>query len=87
MSDAVLMGADGASDCQECVGVEILSMRNDGRICCCVRRRCPTPPDHEQAYGVPSLADLGLEVQLEVLWPGGETHALQRLHKHFQSQV
>ncbi|XP_051764190.1 cryptochrome circadian regulator 4 [Ctenopharyngodon idella] len=48
--------------------------------------RCPTLTDHEQAYGVPSLADLGLEVQSEALWPGGETHALQRLHKHFQSQ-
>uniref|UniRef100_A0A673I308 Cryptochrome circadian regulator 4 n=1 Tax=Sinocyclocheilus rhinocerous TaxID=307959 RepID=A0A673I308_9TELE len=50
--------------------------------------RCapPAEPDHEQAYRVPSLADLGLEVEFEVLWPGGETHALQRLHKHFQSQ-
>ncbi|KAF4097140.1 cryptochrome circadian regulator 4 isoform X1 [Onychostoma macrolepis] len=50
--------------------------------------RCSTPaePDPEQTYGVPSLADLGLENESEVLWPGGETHALQRLHKHFQSQ-
>nr|VAX54221.1 cryptochrome circadian regulator 3 [Squalius aradensis] len=48
--------------------------------------RYPTPADPELAYGVPSLADLGLEVQSETLWPGGETHALQRLHTHFQSQ-
>ncbi|XP_043079568.1 cryptochrome circadian regulator 4 isoform X2 [Puntigrus tetrazona] len=50
--------------------------------------RCWTPvePDHQQAYGVPSPADLGLDVPSEVSWPGGETHALQRLHKHFQSQ-
>ncbi|XP_058617896.1 cryptochrome circadian regulator 4 isoform X3 [Onychostoma macrolepis] len=53
-----------------------------------LKRRCSTPaePDPEQTYGVPSLADLGLENESEVLWPGGETHALQRLHKHFQSQ-
>ncbi|XP_026119844.1 cryptochrome-1-like [Carassius auratus] len=50
--------------------------------------RCspPAEPDLEQTYSVPSLADLGLELETEVLWPGGETHALQRLHKHFQSQ-
>uniref|UniRef100_A0A9J7ZEC4 Cryptochrome circadian regulator 4 n=1 Tax=Cyprinus carpio carpio TaxID=630221 RepID=A0A9J7ZEC4_CYPCA len=50
--------------------------------------RCspPAEPLHEQTYRVPSPADLGLELDSEVLWPGGETHALQRLHKHFQSQ-
>ncbi|XP_077081934.1 cryptochrome circadian regulator 4 isoform X2 [Siphateles boraxobius] len=48
--------------------------------------RCPTPVDPELAYGVPSLVDLGLEVQSDTLFPGGETHALQRLHTHFQSQ-
>nr|XP_055073415.1 cryptochrome circadian regulator 4 isoform X1 [Misgurnus anguillicaudatus] len=51
--------------------------------------RCPTPPDpdHERQFGIPSLEDLGLQVPSEVLWPGGETHALKRLQQHLQSQV
>nr|AAH44385.1 Cry4 protein [Danio rerio] len=49
-------------------------------------QRCVTPVDVDRVYAVPSLADLGLQVEAEVLWPGGESHALQRLEKHFQSQ-
>ncbi|XP_065099240.1 cryptochrome circadian regulator 4 isoform X2 [Paramisgurnus dabryanus] len=50
--------------------------------------RCLTPPDpdHERQFGIPSLEDLGLQVPSEVLWPGGETHALKRLQQHLQSQ-
>ncbi|XP_051551172.1 cryptochrome circadian regulator 4 [Myxocyprinus asiaticus] len=50
--------------------------------------RCVTPPDpnHEQEFGIPSLSDLDVPDEFEVLWPGGETHALKRLEKHFQSQ-
>nr|AAH97079.1 Cry4 protein [Danio rerio] len=49
-------------------------------------QRCVTPVDVDRVYAVPSLAHLGLQVEAEVLWPGGESHALQRLEKHFQSQ-
>ncbi|KAL2090520.1 hypothetical protein ACEWY4_012783 [Coilia grayii] len=53
--------------------------------------RCPCPAEggeeeEEEQCGVPSLSALGLEVQQEVLWPGGESHALRRLEKHFESQ-
>ncbi|XP_062402129.1 cryptochrome circadian regulator 4 [Sardina pilchardus] len=51
-------------------------------------RKCPMPSDEggEEQYRVPSLSELGLEVDSEVLWPGGESHALERLERHFQSQ-
>ncbi|XP_030634406.1 cryptochrome circadian regulator 4 [Chanos chanos] len=50
--------------------------------------KCRTPLDeeHEAEYRVPSLSELGIEVEYEVLWPGGESHALKRLEKHFESQ-
>lgn len=52
-------------------------------------RKCTTPMDegNEEQYGVPSLEDLGIEVDYEVLWPGGESHGLKRLEKHLESQV
>uniref|UniRef100_A0A3B1IC83 Cryptochrome circadian regulator 4 n=1 Tax=Astyanax mexicanus TaxID=7994 RepID=A0A3B1IC83_ASTMX len=54
-------------------------------------QRCNTPGEADcERYAVPSLCDLGLdgpdESQEEVLWPGGETQALQRLNKHLESQ-
>ncbi|KAJ8412098.1 hypothetical protein AAFF_G00143650 [Aldrovandia affinis] len=49
---------------------------------------CKTPMEDEvkEQYLVPSLEDLGIEVDLEVLWPGGESEGLKRLEKHIQSQ-
>ncbi|XP_063072027.1 cryptochrome circadian regulator 4 isoform X2 [Engraulis encrasicolus] len=52
----------------------------------CKSSMLPAKGGEEEAYGVPSLSALDLEVEQEVLWPGGETHALQRLEKHFESQ-
>ncbi|KAL7837009.1 hypothetical protein SRHO_G00267200 [Serrasalmus rhombeus] len=54
-------------------------------------QRCYSPEEVEcEQHCIPSLSELGLdgsdEAQAEVLWPGGETHALQRLHKHLESQ-
>lgn len=40
-----------------------------------------------ETYVVPTLEELGIELQSEVLWPGGESHALKRLQKHIESQV
>uniref|UniRef100_A0A8C9VX93 Cryptochrome circadian regulator 4 n=1 Tax=Scleropages formosus TaxID=113540 RepID=A0A8C9VX93_SCLFO len=47
---------------------------------------CPTPVDASEEFRVPSLEDFGIVVESEVLWPGGESHALKRLEKHFESQ-
>ncbi|XP_072521644.1 cryptochrome circadian regulator 4 [Salminus brasiliensis] len=54
-------------------------------------QRCYTPEEVDcEQYDVPSLCEMGLEgpdeSQEEVLWPGGETPALQRLNKHLESQ-
>ena len=43
--------------------------------------------EDEGRYGLPSLEELGLHTEHQVLWPGGETQALQRLHTHMESQV
>ncbi|TRY91911.1 hypothetical protein DNTS_029629, partial [Danionella cerebrum] len=48
--------------------------------------RCAMPLEAEEAFAVPSLSDLGLQVDSEVLWPGGETVGLRRLETHLQSQ-
>ncbi|XP_046881746.1 cryptochrome circadian regulator 4 [Hypomesus transpacificus] len=42
--------------------------------------------EDEGRYGLPSLEELGLHTEHQVLWPGGETQALQRLHTHMESQ-
>ncbi|XP_076471621.1 cryptochrome-1-like [Babylonia areolata] len=49
---------------------------------------CETPvaDDHEDRYGVPSLADLGKE-ETECgprLYPGGETEAVERMERHLK---
>ncbi|KAI1890741.1 hypothetical protein AGOR_G00156750 [Albula goreensis] len=51
-------------------------------------QKCKTPVEdgREGQYQVPSLEDLGIEVDVEVLWPGGESHGLKRLEKHIESQ-
>ncbi|KAJ8258797.1 hypothetical protein COCON_G00178090 [Conger conger] len=51
-------------------------------------QKCKTPMEegNEEQYRVPSLEDLGIEVDLEVLWPGGESHGLKRLEKHLESE-
>ncbi|XP_035242993.1 cryptochrome circadian regulator 4 [Anguilla anguilla] len=51
-------------------------------------QKCKTPVDdgNDEQYRIPSLEDLGIEVDLEVLWPGGESEGLKRLEKHFESQ-
>ncbi|XP_036386825.1 cryptochrome circadian regulator 4 [Megalops cyprinoides] len=50
--------------------------------------KCKTPTEEgsENEYQVPTLEDLGIEVDVEVLWPGGETQGLKRLEKHLESQ-
>ncbi|KAJ8260261.1 hypothetical protein GJAV_G00178930 [Gymnothorax javanicus] len=48
--------------------------------------RTPVEDQNDEQYRVPSLKDLGIEVDLEVLWPGGETEGLKRLEKHLESQ-
>ncbi|XP_062340842.1 cryptochrome circadian regulator 4 [Osmerus eperlanus] len=49
--------------------------------------RCGVPSlEEEGRYRVPSLEELGMHTEHQVLWPGGETQALQRLHTHMESQ-
>uniref|UniRef100_A0A674DP09 Cryptochrome circadian regulator 4 n=1 Tax=Salmo trutta TaxID=8032 RepID=A0A674DP09_SALTR len=46
------------------------------------KNTCPSPVAEEYSeggYRVPSVEDLGIEGQSDVLWPGGESHALMRL--------
>ncbi|XP_028853229.1 cryptochrome circadian regulator 4 isoform X2 [Denticeps clupeoides] len=51
-------------------------------------QKCLTPRQDgdDEKDRVPTFEELGLEVEPEVLWPGGESHALKRLEQHFQSQ-
>uniref|UniRef100_W5N0D8 Cryptochrome circadian regulator 4 n=2 Tax=Lepisosteus oculatus TaxID=7918 RepID=W5N0D8_LEPOC len=55
--------------------------REDFRQC-----RTPTEEESEEKYRVPSLEDLGIVVESEALWVGGETEGLQRLEQHMQNQ-
>ncbi|XP_063044562.1 cryptochrome-2-like [Engraulis encrasicolus] len=52
--------------------------------------RCSTPVavNHDQLYSVPSLEELGFKTsdQGEAVWKGGETEALQRLHRHMSKE-
>ncbi|XP_064423184.1 cryptochrome-2 isoform X3 [Latimeria chalumnae] len=44
--------------------------------------------DHDEQYGVPSLAELGFQVENDpAIWQGGETEALARLEKHLDRKA
>ncbi|KAL2089063.1 hypothetical protein ACEWY4_015962 [Coilia grayii] len=51
---------------------------------------CPTPvaANHDELYSVPSLEELGFKTtdQGQAVWKGGETEALQRLHRHVSKE-
>uniref|UniRef100_A0AAY4BMH4 Cryptochrome-1 n=1 Tax=Denticeps clupeoides TaxID=299321 RepID=A0AAY4BMH4_9TELE len=56
-----------------------------------VMGRCTTPisDDHDDKFGVPSLEELGFEVDTltTAVWPGGETEALTRLERHLERKA
>ncbi|TWW56155.1 Cryptochrome-1 [Takifugu flavidus] len=53
--------------------------------------RCVTPisEDHGEKYGVPSLEELGFDIEglPSAVWPGGETEALTRIERHLERKV
>uniref|UniRef100_A0A674NE95 Cryptochrome circadian regulator 3a n=1 Tax=Takifugu rubripes TaxID=31033 RepID=A0A674NE95_TAKRU len=53
--------------------------------------RCVTPisEDHGEKYGVPSLEELGFDIEglPSAVWPGGETEALTRIERHLERKA
>ncbi|XP_068603734.1 cryptochrome-1-like isoform X1 [Brachionichthys hirsutus] len=53
--------------------------------------RCVTPvsDDHGDKYGVPSLEELGFDIEglPTAVWPGGETEALTRIERHLERKA
>ncbi|CAL1605816.1 unnamed protein product [Knipowitschia caucasica] len=53
--------------------------------------RCVTPvsEDHGDKYGVPSLEELGFDIEglPTAVWPGGETEALTRIERHLERKA
>lgn len=53
--------------------------------------RCVTPvsEDHGDKYGVPSLEELGFDIEglPSAVWPGGETEALTRIERHLERKA
>ncbi|XP_061647129.1 cryptochrome-1-like isoform X2 [Phyllopteryx taeniolatus] len=53
--------------------------------------KCITPvlEDHGDKYGVPSLEELGFDIDglPTAVWPGGETAALTRIERHLERKV
>uniref|UniRef100_A0A673MPL9 Cryptochrome circadian regulator 3a n=1 Tax=Sinocyclocheilus rhinocerous TaxID=307959 RepID=A0A673MPL9_9TELE len=52
---------------------------------------CVTPvsEDHGDKYGVPSLEELGFDIEglPSAVWPGGETEALTRIERHLERKA
>ncbi|KAK7145912.1 hypothetical protein R3I93_013594 [Phoxinus phoxinus] len=53
---------------------------------CCVT---PVSDDHGDKYGVPSLEELGFDIEglPSAVWPGGETEALTRIERHLERKA
>ncbi|XP_052419487.1 cryptochrome circadian regulator 3a isoform X1 [Carassius gibelio] len=53
---------------------------------CCVT---PVSEDHGDKYGVPSLEELGFDIEglPSAVWPGGETEALTRIERHLERKA
>nr|BAA96848.1 cryptochrome 2a [Danio rerio] len=53
---------------------------------CCVT---PVAEDHGDKYGVPSLEELGFDIEglPSAVWPGGETEALTRIERHLERKA
>ncbi|XP_057212065.1 cryptochrome circadian regulator 3a isoform X1 [Triplophysa rosa] len=53
---------------------------------CCVT---PVSEDHGDKYGVPSLEELGFDIEglSSAVWPGGETEALTRIERHLERKA
>ncbi|XP_067270023.1 cryptochrome circadian regulator 3a [Pseudorasbora parva] len=53
---------------------------------CCVT---PVSEDHSDKYGVPSLEELGFDIEglPSAVWPGGETEALTRIERHLERKA
>ncbi|CAG0894798.1 unnamed protein product, partial [Cyprideis torosa] len=53
--------------------------------------KTPLRQDHEDEYGVPTLEELGFEVEAKdhssALWVGGESEALSRLERHLERKA
>uniref|UniRef100_H3D186 Cryptochrome circadian regulator 3a n=1 Tax=Tetraodon nigroviridis TaxID=99883 RepID=H3D186_TETNG len=53
--------------------------------------RCVTPisEDHGEKFGVPSLEELGFDIEglPSAVWPGGETEALTRIERHLERKA
>lgn len=49
----------------------------------------PIDDDHDEKYGVPSLEELGFDIEglKPAIWIGGETEALARLERHLERKA